>query len=167
MEKGLDTFVETIIELRRQQVAHKVLIIGDGPARGRFEKTLPGGIFVGFQTGRDLGRALASADVFLNPSVTETFGNVTLEAMACGLPVVASAATGSQSLVDDWETGRLVPPGNPHAFAEALTPYCNNADLRKRHGAAGEAKAREYSWDAINQDVIEVYLRLLERTGAA
>ena len=160
MEKGLDIFAETIVQLRKAQVPHRVLVIGDGPARGWFEKTLPGGTFVGFQGGVDLGRALASGDIFLNPSVTETFGNVTLEAMASGLPVVAAGATGSASLVADWETGRLVEAGKPREFAEALEPYCRNPELRTRHGAAGERAARAYSWDAINQAVLDTYLRL-------
>jgi len=162
MEKGLDVFADTIVQLRKLQVPHKVLVIGDGPARGWFEKALPGGIFAGFQTGPDLGRALASGDVFFNPSITETFGNVTLEAMASGLPVVAAGATGASSLVDDWETGRLIPPGNPADFAEAIKPYCTNHDLRVRHGAAGAAKAGEYSWDAINSVVTDTYVRLVE-----
>ncbi|MDG5748918.1 glycosyltransferase family 1 protein [Qipengyuania sp. XHP0207] len=166
MEKGLDTFADTIVQLRKEQVPHKVLVIGDGPARGWFEKTLPGGIFVGFQGGADLGRALASGDIFLNPSVTETFGNVTLEAMACGLPVVAAGATGSASLVADWETGRLVEAGRPREFAEALAPYCTNPDLRARHGAAGERAARNYTWDAINQAVLDTYLRLIGQRAA-
>ena len=144
MEKGLDIFADTIVELRKKQVPHKVLVIGDGPARGWFEKTLPGGTFVGFQGGADLGRALASGDIFLNPSITETFGNVTLEAMACGLPVVAAGATGSASLVEDWETGRLVEAGKPREFAEALAPYCKNPELRAR---PGEARARAASDD--------------------
>lgn len=105
MEKGLDVFAEAVRLLGEEGVAHRVLVIGDGPARGWFEKAMPGGIFVGFQGGADLGRALASADIFFNPSITETFGNVTLEAMACGLPVVAAGATGSTSLVDDGTTG--------------------------------------------------------------
>lgn len=166
MEKGLDIFAETIVQLRREQVPHRVLVIGDGPARKWFEQALPGGVFVGFQTGADLGRALASGDVFFNPSITETFGNVTLEAMACGLPVVAAGATGASSLVDEWETGRLVPPGNAGAFAEAIKPYCTNHDLRMRHGEAGEVKSREYSWDAINKVVADTYLRLLDRREA-
>jgi glycosyltransferase involved in cell wall biosynthesis len=82
MEKGLDVFADTIIELRKRQGPHKVLVIGDGPAKDWFKQALPGGIFAGFQTGADLGRALASGDIFFNPSITETFGNVTLEAMA-------------------------------------------------------------------------------------
>ncbi len=162
MEKGLDVFADTIIQLRKRQVPHKVLVIGDGPARKWFEQALPGGVFAGFQTGADLGRALASGDLFFNPSITETFGNVTLEAMASGLPVVAAGATGASSLVDDWETGRLVPPGNVHEFAEAIAPYCNNPDLRARHGAAGEKKSLEYSWDAINSVVADTYVRLVQ-----
>lgn len=163
MEKGLDVFAETIVQLRKLQAPHKVLVIGDGPAREWFEKALPGGIFAGFQTGEGLGRALASGDIFFNPSCTETFGNVTLEAMASGLPVVAAGATGSTSLVSPGETGELVKPGDAHAFAEAIAPYCADHDLRLAHGAAGERKSREFSWDAINQVVAETYARLVER----
>ncbi len=170
MEKGLDIFADTIIALRKRQVPHKVLVIGDGPARGWFEKTLPGGTFVGFQTGKDLGRALASGDIFFNPSITETFGNVTLEAMACGLPVVAAGATGAASLVSHGETGQLVPVGKKSEFAaacaEALAPYCTDDALRLAHGHAGEQAARAYSWDAINQAVVDTYLRLHEQQPA-
>lgn len=162
MEKGLDIFAETIVQLRKRAVPHRVLVIGDGPARGWFEEALPGGIFAGFKTGAALGEALASGDVFFNPSVTETFGNVTLEAMASGLPVVAAGATGASSLVVEGETGRLVPPGNAAAYAEAIAPYCTDAALRAAHGAAGEAWARQYSWDAINRAVADTYIRLVE-----
>lgn len=160
MEKGLDVFAGSIAELRKLQSPHKVLVIGDGPAREWFEKALPGAIFAGFQTGKDLGRALASADIFFNPSITETFGNVTLEAMASGLPVVAASATGASSLVHDGETGRLVPPGKARLFAEAIAPYCTDDAMRHAHGAAGELRSREYSWDAINQAVVDTYLRI-------
>lgn len=167
MEKGLDVFAETIVQMRKRQVPHKVLVIGDGPARAWFEEALPGGIFAGFQTGEALGRALASGDVFFNPSITETFGNVTLEAMACGLPVVAASATGAASIVADGETGQLVPPGKEtretaERFAEAIAPYCTDAELRAEHGAAGETRSLTYSWEAINQAVAETYVRLIE-----
>ena len=162
MEKGLDVFVDTIIELRKRQIAHKVMVIGDGPARGWFEKALPGGIFVGHQGGKCLGRAVASGDVFFNPSITETFGNVTLESMACGLPVVAADATGSSGLVAHGETGMLVKPGDVTGFADALAPYCLDADLRARHGAAGLERSQPYTWEAINASMVETYLRLVE-----
>ncbi|WP_073975045.1 glycosyltransferase family 4 protein [Erythrobacter donghaensis] len=167
MEKGLDVFAETAARLRDAGAPHKVLVIGDGPARGWFEANLPGGIFAGFKTGEALGQALASGDVFFNPSVTETFGNVTLEAMASGLPVVAAGATGSASLVADGVTGRLVVPSggmksDAQAFAAALAPYCRDPALRAAHGSAGETRACEYSWDAINAVVAETYRDLVE-----
>jgi len=171
MEKGLDVFAETIVQLRRRDVPHKVLVIGDGPARGWFEQALPGGIFAGFKTGTELGRSLASGDVFFNPSITETFGNVTLEAMASGLPVVAAGATGASSIVADGVTGRLVAPSGSKdtdaaAFADALAPYCLDRALRMAHGAAGETRACEYSWEAINRVVADTYLRLIAERRA-
>jgi phosphatidylinositol alpha 1,6-mannosyltransferase len=166
MEKGLDVFSDTIDELRRRGIAHKVLVIGEGPAQGWFEARLPGAVFAGFQGGVDLGRAVASMDVLFNPSVTETFGNVTLEAMACGVPVVAAEATGSESLVDEQVSGRLIRPGAVHHFAEALRCYIEEPDIRARHGAAGELRSREFSWDRINQAVADTYLRLIRQKGA-
>ena len=162
MEKGLDAFVDTIAELRRRGVPHKVLVIGDGPARACFEEQLPGAAFVGFQQGADLGRAVAAMDVLFNPSITETFGNVTLEAMACGVPVVAARATGSTSLVVDEVNGRLVTPGDTAGYADALAAYVADPALRAAHGQAGEEKSRAYAWDAINQTVADTYLRLTE-----
>jgi len=170
MEKGLDVFAETIAGLQQRQVPHKVLVIGDGPARGWFTDNLPNAIFAGFQTGDALGRALASGDVFFNPSVTESFGNVTLEAMACSLPVVAAGATGSASIVQDGVTGRLVAlagqSANVTGCADALAAYCTDPALRAAHGAAGEALASDYSWGAINRAVAEYYVQLIRERGA-
>jgi glycosyltransferase involved in cell wall biosynthesis len=163
MEKGLDVFSDTIDALARRGVAHKVLVIGEGPAKAWFQARLPDAVFVGFQQGHDLGRAVASMDVLFNPSVTETFGNVTLEAMACGLPVVAAAATGSESLVEDHVSGRLIRPGAVHQFAEALRAYIESADMRAAHGAAGERRAQDFAWDRINRVVADTYLRLVRQ----
>lgn len=163
MEKGLDVFSDTIDQLNRRNIAHKVLIVGEGPAREWFTARLPNAVFAGFQGGADLGRAVASMDVLFNPSITETFGNVTLEAMACGVPVVAAAATGSQSLVDDQVSGRLITPGAVRQFAEALRGYVEDADLRLQHGKAGEERSLEFSWDRINQAVADTYLRLIRQ----
>jgi glycosyltransferase involved in cell wall biosynthesis len=164
MEKGLDVFADSIDELAMRGIAHRVLVVGDGLARDWFEARLPEAVFTGFQSGADLGRAVASMDVLFNPSVTETFGNVTLEAMASRLPVVAAEATGSESLVDNHHSGRLVRPGAIHAFAEALRSYITDADLRRRHGEAGELRARDFSWDRINQSVADTYLRLIRHS---
>jgi phosphatidylinositol alpha 1,6-mannosyltransferase len=166
MEKGLDVFSDTIDQLKRRNVPHQVLVIGDGPARAWFESRIPEAKFAGFQVGADLGRAVASMDMFFNPSVTEAFGNVTLESMACGLPVVAAKATGSQSLVEDKVSGRLITPGAINQYADALQAYCTNTDLRAEHGSAGERRSLDYSWDAINQTVADTYLRLIRQRAA-
>lgn len=166
MEKGLDVFSDAVEAMAARDIPHAVLVIGDGPARPWLESRLPSAHFVGHHEGESLGRALASSDLLFNPSVTETFGNVTLEAMACALPVVASRATGSQSLVDDGRSGRLVDPGAIQAFAEALAAYCRDPELRKAHGAAGEARAADYSWDRINGAVADTYLRLIRQRGS-
>ena len=163
MEKGLDVFSETIDRLARRQVRHKVLVVGEGPARDWFEKRLPEAIFAGFQAGPDLGRAVASMDILLNPSVTETFGNVTLEAMAAGIPVVAASATGSQSLVDDGVTGRLIRPGACDKFCEALAVYCRDARARRAAGKAGCEASRRYGWDEVNQELVDSYLRVIRQ----
>jgi len=163
LEKGLDVFAAVIKELSDRGVAHRALVIGEGPARATFEQQMPSGVFVGHQVGEDLGRALASADVFLNPSVTEAFGNVTLEAMASALPVVAAVATGATSLVRDGQTGTLVEPGDVTAFADALEAYARDPALRKRHGEAGLAYAKTQDWDEINASVLRVYESVLRR----
>jgi len=167
MEKGLDVFADTIDELTQRGFAHRVLVIGEGPARDWFQARLPQAVFAGFQGGADLGRAVASMDVLFNPSVTETFGNVTLEAMACALPVVAAEATGSESLVENHVNGRLIRPGAIHAFAEALRTYLEDPALRARHGQAGEARAHDFGWDRINRAVADTYLRLIRQKSAA
>jgi phosphatidylinositol alpha 1,6-mannosyltransferase len=157
MEKGLDVFADAIHAFAPLGLKHRVLAIGDGPARAWFEQQLPGAIFTGQQTGPDLARALASTDVFLNPSVTEAFGNVTLEAMACALPVIAAESTGATNLLTNGVTGTLVDGSEPEEFAEALAVYAREPDLRRKHGQAGLAIAKTMDWEKINSAVIRAY----------
>jgi glycosyltransferase involved in cell wall biosynthesis len=163
IEKGLDVFADAIDALNERQVEHKVLVIGDGPAKAWFEQRLPGAMFIGQQVGDELARSVASSDLLFNPSITETFGNVTLESMACGLPVVAAVATGATSLVRDGETGLLVEPSDVDGFAEALERYAKDPELRRRHGAAGLAYAQTMDWDRINSAVVRIYQRVIEK----
>ncbi|WP_037500320.1 glycosyltransferase family 4 protein [Sphingomonas jaspsi] len=164
MEKGLDVFSDAIAAAERMQVPLRVLVIGDGPARPWFEEHLPkSAVFVGSQTGTDLGRALASADVFLNPSITEAFGNVTQEALSSGLPVIAAAATGATSLVQDGVSGTLVDPMEIDQYGAALKRYAEDPALRARHGAAGIEFARTRDWDNINSVMLKLYDRVIER----
>jgi len=172
MEKGLDVFADAIHAFATFGQKHRVLVIGEGPARPWFEQQLPDAIFIGQQTGSDLARALASADVLHNPSITQAFGKVTLEAMASGLPVVAAESTGATNLVRHGDTGLLVDGTDPDEFAEALAAYARDQALRRHHGEAGFAVAKTMDWDTINSAVIRAYkhaivkrLRLTRMTG--
>ena len=153
----MDVFSDAVHAFATFGLKHRVLVIGEGPARPWFEEQLPDAIFTGQLTGNDLARALASADVFLNPSITEAFGNVTLEAMACALPVVAAEATGATNLVRPGSTGTLVDGTDPDEFAEALAASARDPELRRRHGEAGFAVAQTMDWDTINSAVIRAY----------
>ncbi len=166
LEKGIDVFGDVVVELKRRGVAHKVLVIGEGPARETFAAQVPDAIFAGHQAGNDLGRAIASADILLQPSVTETFGNVTSEAMACALPVVGADATGTASLVKNGITGALVPPRDIGAYADALQHYATDRAAARAAGAAGAKVADGYTWDAVNGTLAAKYLEVIERRRA-
>ena len=163
MEKGLDVFSDAIRAFAKRGLKPRVIVIGEGPARPWFEEQLPQAIFTGQLTGTDLARALASADLFLNPSITEAFGNVTLEAMACGQPVVAAESTGATNLVRDKVTGTLVDGTDADEFADALEAYARDPDLRRRHGEAGLAIAKTMDWDTINSTVIRAYKHAIDK----
>ena len=164
-EKGLGIFAAVARELQRRGTPHRILVVGEGPARDWFARQVPEAVFTGFQSGDDLGRAVASMDVFFNPSVTETFGNVTTEAMAAGVPVVAARATGAIDLVEEGRTGCLVPPRDVGAYADAIARIAHDSALRRRMGEAGHAAAAHYRWDRANAAVLVVYRELLGGRG--
>lgn len=157
-EKGLQPFANTVRLLRDRGCPFQVLIVGDGPARHWFAKQMPEAIFTGSLSGVELATAFASSDIFLNPSVTETFGNVNLEAIASGVAVVGAQASGANSLIKDGVTGLLVPPNDGEAYADAVQMLIRNAERRHRMGHAGALASRSYEWTAILSQVAEHYL---------
>lgn len=156
-EKGLRVLVEVLRGLAGRGFAHRAVIVGDGPERDWLASSLPGAVFEGHLTGDNLAAAYASSDVFLFPSETETFGNVTLEAMSSGLPVVAANATGSNALVIDGVTGFLVPPRDSAAFLDCVTALVTDADLRSRMGIAARGAAEKYEWSRILGQIASYY----------
>ncbi len=163
LEKGLDLLPAVTARLTARGVKHRLLIVGEGPERARLQQVLPAAIFTGHLEGQALARAYASADVFLNPSVTETFGNVTLEAMASAIPVVCARATGSQTLVADGVCGYLLDVAQPEAFADTLTVLAGDIAVRSRLGAAGRAISARHDWTPILAGVVANYLGALWR----
>jgi glycosyltransferase involved in cell wall biosynthesis len=159
-EKRLDTLADVFERLAAAEIPHRALIVGEGPDRAMLQKKLPGAVFAGFLTGNDLAAAYASADIFLFPSDTETFGAVTLEAMASGLPTVCADATGSRSLVAEGETGFLAPAGDAAAFFAAVARLAVDPALRSRMGAAARARSLAFSWEAQMSGLLARYERL-------
>ncbi|MFN0071534.1 MAG: glycosyltransferase family 4 protein [Chloroflexota bacterium] len=134
-------------------------VVGDGPARTDLERSfadLPV-TFTGYLKGADLASAYASADVFVFPSDSEAFGNVVLEAMASGLPVVAAAAGGVLDLIKPMSTGLIYEPGNIVELTHHVSRYVANEPLRNRHGAAGRATAETYTWDRQLGTLLDYY----------
>ena len=166
MEKGISVFCDTIAELTRRNIKIRVLVVGDGPARNWFGSRLPNAIFTGFQSGLALPRALASMDILFNPSATETFGIVTLEAMSCGVPVVGADAPGTASLIIDGLNGRLITEADLDSFADAIANYVIWPVERSAAGAAAYSSAASCSWDAANRSLSTNYVRIIERHAA-
>ncbi len=146
---------------RRLSGKVRLLVVGDGPLRGELEReALPGAIFCGYRQGEDLARHFASADLFAFPSLSETFGNVVLEALASGLPTAAFAVPGPQDIVLSGETGILVRECSAPALAAALQLLVDDDDLRRRWGRAARLYAENQRWEDICRGVREHYRRL-------
>jgi glycosyltransferase involved in cell wall biosynthesis len=161
VEKNVDVVVKVFRELDRRGVKYRQLFVGEGPERARLQGELLNAVFTGYLDGDALATAYASADVFFFPSITETFGIVTLEAMASALPAVCAMATGTQSLVVEGETGFLLDQHDTNGFAEAISRLVGSDNLRLSMGQAGLAKSRRYSWTSVMQSLESNYREAL------
>ena len=148
-EKGLYVYADVMDRLKARGIPHKSVIVGDGPARSTLQSRMQDTVFTGPLTGDRLATAYASSDVFLFPSDTETFGNVTLEAMASGLPTVCADAAGSDVLVLDGETGYLAPPRDVEQFLTCVARLVQHPELRMRMGLAARTRALTFEWEQI------------------
>ena len=159
-EKGLKVVEEVARGLASRKVPHKILIVGDGPEGPSLRSALPAAVFAGHLRGEDLATAYASSDIFLFPSETETFGNVTLEAMSSGLPAVVANATGSNALVTDGLNGYLVTPRDSAEFLDRVARLIENKELRGQMGADARQAAEQYEWSRILDRIASYYEEL-------
>ena len=152
-EKNLGLLVDAALRIGRERPEAKVVLVGDGPETRTLQARLPGAHFAGLQRGESLAMHYASADLFLFPSCTETFGNVTLEAMASGLPLVAYDYAAAAAHVRHGTQGLLAPFGQAEAFVELASELvAMHRDRPARFREMGEqarTTAQALDWNAI------------------
>jgi glycosyltransferase involved in cell wall biosynthesis len=165
-EKNVEYLGEALAAVSSARPAARFLFVGDGPARADLERTMGSrASFVGYRTGEDLADHYAAADLFAFSSLTETFGNVVLEAMASALPVVALRAGGVADIVRPGETGMLIDPAAPSsAFTSAVIDLIDDHDRRRRTADAARAYAVSQSWDEIMDALRGRYERVIEES---
>lgn len=140
-------------------------IVGDGPLREELEEVFAGTqtVFTGYLEGEDLAHAYASADLFTFPSPSETFGNVVLEAMASGIPVVAAGAGGPVDHVFHGQNGFLSDPEDSRDFAALVWRCFSDPDALQRMGCAARAYAETQTWEAILDGLLDQYVSLIRQ----
>jgi phosphatidylinositol alpha-mannosyltransferase len=170
--KGLIHLLKAYHRLRKRKVDARLLVVGAGPKLREYKR------FVGLRGIRDvefLGRAsdedkvryFASADIYCAPNTgQESFGIVLLEAMAAGVPIVASDIHGFKRVIERNVQGMLVEPSNPRALAAALYALARDPDLRHEMGDAGRVRAPEFTWDRVTERIVDYYYEVRERVLA-
>lgn len=146
VEKNLSVALDAFDAVRERVPSARLVMVGDGPQRNVLRRRCPDAVFAGTQHGEALAAHYASADLFLFPSLTETFGNVVVEAMASGLPVVAFDTAAAGMHVRRDESGCLAPLGDAAAFARATAALAADATLRQRMGRAARLTAQSLDW---------------------
>lgn len=161
--KGLEVAVRAFLRLRRSMPQARLCVVGEGPERQRCQEMVPPAVrpdalFVGRVSHDELPRYHASADVFVAPATGgESFGMVLLEAMAAGLPVVASDIPGYRTVMADGVQGQLVPPMNAFALADVVETLLADPRRRAEMARRGTETASRYSWPVVVDRLLEVY----------
>jgi glycosyltransferase involved in cell wall biosynthesis len=146
-EKDLNLLVDVIPALRKRVGPFTLALVGEGPYRAELQKLLPDAIFTGILSGRELGIAYASADLFVFPSTTDTFGNVVVEAMAAGLPVAVSDVGGPRELVKSPRMGRVLPARDAGAWVDGLAAMLAEKPTPEDRRALASLAGSERRWD--------------------
>ncbi|TAM61636.1 MAG: glycosyltransferase family 1 protein [Rhodanobacter sp.] len=163
-EKNLPLAVASFRAIQQRVPLARYVWVGDGPARTALEAANPDFIFAGMQRGEALARHFASADLFPFPSLSETFGNVILEALATGLPVVAYAEGAAREHVQDGVNGYCIESGNESAFITACAILADNPGLIRHMGRAAHAGVAGLSPDAVIRDFENLLRGLAEES---
>jgi glycosyltransferase involved in cell wall biosynthesis len=162
-EKNLNTLIAAFEAIRRGHPRARLVLVGDGPLRKELQARCPDAVFAGQRIGADLATHYASADLFLFPSLTETFGNVTTEAMASGLAVVAFDYAAAARLIRHGENGALVPFDDTAAFVAAAARTAADPANCRVLGARARISVMALDWDSIAAQFEGVVATVLTR----
>lgn len=160
-EKEPKTLIRLYKLFEEKRTDIKMVITGDGPTKAKLQKQMPNALFTGKLTGMELSKAYASSDIFVFPSTTETFGNVVLEALASGLPVVAANAGGPSDIIRNGQTGLLVEPKNEVAFFEEISRLMDDLSLYKAIQGNAVEYAESQNWDSLCAELFDQYKELI------
>ena len=156
-EKNLDQVLKTYDALKSAGQAFKLVMVGDGPLKEQFQKRYPEIIFPGMLSQTNLAAYYASSDLFIFPSQTETFGNVTLEALASGIPVLAFDCAAARDWVQTGVNGWLIAENNPEGFAAQAVTIFNSKDLLDQITQSTRQQVVHLDWDQIAEQVESVF----------
>lgn len=159
-EKNLPTLVSAFERLHQARLGSKLVLVGDGPARASLQSRCPWAVFAGIRKGEELAQHYASGDLFLFPSLTETFGNVTLEAMASGLAVLAYDHAAAGELIQSWNNGVLAQPGGGPEFGDLAVAMAQSPQDCARLGHRARQAAGRLGWPLIIEGVEQIYAAL-------
>lgn len=162
-EKNLSLVFKAYAAMRSVNPNSLLVIVGDGPERGALQVQFPNAVFCGMRSGEELARHYAAADVFLFPSLTETFGNVTTEAMASGLAVVAYHYAAAEALLHQGKNGMLAPYNDALKFIAAATELALAPKLAKAMGERARLTALSISWDSIHDRFERVLHAIIDK----
>ncbi|MHB8166108.1 MAG: glycosyltransferase family 4 protein, partial [Sulfuricella sp.] len=164
-EKNLEAVVDAFDAMRARHPRAKLVWVGDGPQRALLQARNPGHIFAGMRTGTDLAEHYASADVFLFPSLTETFGNVTLEAMASGLAVVAYNYAAAAEHIHHGENGLVAEFDNLSLFCDQAAILAGRPEMVARLGGNARQSADGLAWNLICERFEQLLLDVVHEGG--
>ncbi len=166
VEKNLETVIRCYQSLRGQNLPVKLVIVGDGPLREALEKMCPEAIFSGQKRGRELAEYYASSDLFIFPSLTETFGNVTIEAMASGLAVIAYDHAAAGQLILNKVNGMLIEAQFEEGLSLAAAEVLNNSELRKSIRDQARQTAVDHDWISVVSKTEGIFRSLVDLPSA-
>ena len=164
-EKNLPLIVNTYQVLQQNKRRIQLVFAGDGPYRTQLQAECPDAIFMGMCTHAELATAYASADLFLFPSLTETFGNVTLEALACGTPVLAFDCAAASELIEDAKNGWLVQGEDPQRYVLKALEITQKPAVLRAARPHTHSSIRQWDWQEIATQVESIFRDALLRNS--